>query len=317
VRILHALLLAIGLAIVCRPALGDNEWPGPDVVIAQETISPNGRYAIVVPTAETALDKGETTANQLADVTAHRLLGKIPETDYWAHKNNCALTTWWAPDSSWCAVAYFNRLGFDECVVIDIAGDSFRAIEIGKQIHGALEAAIRKQLRHPLPDRGEGLRVRPRPDRTLLVRALATTNPKGVPGDETHDAFLSGSYDLATNKWTKLNTRPLDPKLNMMAACDSTEGELVRLTPDRNAPWPSDFYGEFAANEAERAKVLDRLLNETYAAVRIFVPPARFAKIKEDQKAWLATWVEQKSQQEKNTMTNARIHQLRAILWEE
>jgi hypothetical protein len=161
------------------------------------------------------------------------------------------------------------------------------------------------------------LHVRPRQDRTLLVRAFATTNPKGVPGDETHDAFLSGSYDLATNKWTKLNTRPLDPKLQMMSALASTEGELVRLTPDRNGPWPADFDGEFAANEKERAKMLDRLLNETYAAVRFAVPPARFAKIKEEQKVWLATWVQQKSQQEKNAMTNARVHQLRAILWEE
>ena len=103
----------------------------------------------------------------------------------------------------------------------------------------------------------------------------------------------------------------------MMSALDSDEGELVRLRPPPNAPEPSDYSGEYAANEKERAKVLDRLLNETYAAVRFMVPPARFAKIKEEQKAWLASWVQQKSQPEKNAMTDARVHQLRAILWEE
>jgi hypothetical protein len=290
-RIPCALLVAVGLAAISRPAVGDDAWPGPDLVIENKTFSPNGRYVIVAPTRDAESD---TATNQVADITAHRLLGKIPETDYWAHKNNCQVDAWWAPDSTWCAVAYFNRLGFEECVVIDIRGDNLRATEIGKQIHEALEGAIRKQLRHPLPDRGEGLTVRPRPDRMLLVRAFATTNPKGVPGDETHDAFLSGSYDLATNKWTKLSTRAIDPKLRIMSALLSTEGDLVRLTSPGEPVGASDFDGEYAANEGERPKVLDRLLNETYAAVRFMVPPARFAKIKEEQKAWLARWQQQK-----------------------
>ena len=314
-RISWAFLLAVELAVICRAAVGDNTWLGAGLVTEEKTISPNGRYAIVVPTAEAADDKGESTANQLADITARRLLGKIPETDYWANKNNCAVTAWWAPDSSWCAVAYFNRLGFDECFVIEPRGDSFRATEIGKQIHDALEAAIQKQLRHPEPDRGAGLFLRPR-DHTLLVRAFGTTNPKGMEGGKTYESFLSGSYDVATNKWAKLNVRPLDPKVNIGASLEWPDEELVRVIPG-NAPWPAGFNGEVVRNEEERAKILDRLLNQTYAAVRFVVPPARFAKIKEEQKAWLASWVQQKSQQEKNAMTDARVHQLRAILWEE
>jgi len=74
---------------------------------------------------------------------------------------------------------------------------------------------------------------------------------------------------------------------------------------------------EYAANERERAKMLDRILNEAYAAVRFAVPPARFAKIKEEEKAWLNACVAQKSQLEKNAMMNTRIHQLSAVLWEE
>ena len=127
----------------------------------------------------------------------------------------------------------------------------------------------------------------------------------------------AGSYDLATNKWTKLNTRPIDPELQMMSALHSDEGELVRLRPPPNAPEPTDYSGEYAANERERAKMLDRMLKETYAAVRFAVPPARFAKIKEEEKAWLNAWVAQKSQLEKNAMMNTRIHQLSAVLWEE
>jgi hypothetical protein len=311
-RILHTLLLAAASAAVCRGALDDTAWPGEGLVIEKDTISPNGRYAIVVPTPEATVDPA---VNQLADVVGHRLLGKIAGTDYWKNKNNCDLKAWWAPDSSWCVAAYYNRLGFDECLAIELRGDSFRATEIGKQIHDALEAAIQKQLRRPEPDRGEGLFLRPR-DHTLLVRAFETTNPKGMEGEKTYESFLSGSYDVATNKWAKLNVRPLDPKVNIGASLEWPDEELVRVIP-RNAPWPAGFNGEVVRNEEERAKSLDRLLNQTYAAVRFVVPPARFAKIKEEQKAWLASWVQQKSQQEKNAMTDARVHQLRAILWEE
>jgi hypothetical protein len=289
-------------------AVGDNTWLGPGLVTAEKTISPNGRYAIVV-------DKDGSSESQLADVIEHRLLGKIPGTDYWAYGNR-HLNAWWAADSSWCAAVHYNRLGFDECVVIEPHGDSFGATEIGKQIHDALEAGIQKQSHDPGPDRGEGLCVRPRQDRTLLVRAFGTTNPKGMEGGKTYESFLSGSYDVATNKWAKLNVRPLDPKVNIGASLEWPDEELVRVIP-RNAPWPADFNGEVVRSEEERAKVLDRLLNETYAAVRFVEPPARFARIKEEQKAWLARWQQQKSQQEKNAMTDARVHQLRAILWEE
>jgi hypothetical protein len=288
-------------------AVGDNTWLGPGLVTAEETISPNGRYAIVV-------DKDGSSESQLADVIEHRLLGKIPGTDYWAYGNH-RLNAWWAADSNWCAAVRYNRLGFDECFVIEPRGDSLRATEVGKQIHDALEAGIQKQSHDPGPDRGEGLSVRPR-DHTLLVRAFGTTNPKGMEGGKTYESFLSGSYDVATNKWAKLNVRPLDPKVNIGASLEWPDKELVRVIP-RNAPWPAGFNGEVVRNEEERAKVLDRLLNETYAAVRFVEPPARFARIKEEQKAWLARWQQQKSQQEKNAMTDARVHQLRAILWEE
>lgn len=317
-RVPCALLLAVGLAVVCRAAVDDNTWPGPELVIAKQTISPNGRYAIVVPTADAVRDKDDSSANQLADVIAHRLLGKIAGTDFWANQNHRYVNAWWAADSTWCVAAYFNRLGFDDCVLIELRGDTLGTTEIGKQIHDALEAAIQKQSRNPGPDRGDGLYVRPRQDRTLLVRAFATTNPKGMEGEKSYDAFLLGSYDLATNKWAKLNARPIDSKqLNMISsAFHSVDGELIRLIP-RNAPWPNDFNGEVVRSEAERAKVLDRLLNETYAAVRFVTPPARFARIKEEQKAWLASWVQQKSQPEKNAMTDARVHQLGAAPWEE
>jgi hypothetical protein len=311
------LVLAVELAVTSSAETPDNPWLGPDLMMAEKTNSPNGRYAVAEPTFDASIDRDPAVLYQLADVTAHRVVGKLPTSDDWLRRADCSVVVWWAPDSSCCAIAHVNRFGFDGCVAVDLHHDSFRATAIWTQIETALETVIRKQLRHPNEERAFGLRVRPRPDGTLLVRADGTSNRHGTPEEETRDAFLAGTYDLATGKWTKLNTRPIDPKLQMMSALDSDEGELVRLRPPPNASEPSDYSGEYAANEQERAKMLDRLLNETYAAVRFAVSPARFAKIKEEQKAWLASWVEQKSQPEKNAMTDARVRQLRAILWEE
>jgi hypothetical protein len=37
---------------------------------------------------------------------------------------NAPLVSSKAPDSSWRVAAYFNRVGFDECVVIELRGDN-------------------------------------------------------------------------------------------------------------------------------------------------------------------------------------------------
>jgi hypothetical protein len=90
-RILHALLFAAASAVVCRGAVDDTAWRGEGLVIEKDTISPNGRCAIVVRTGEPAMDKGEPDMNQLADVIEHRMLGKIAGTDHWANQNNVVL----------------------------------------------------------------------------------------------------------------------------------------------------------------------------------------------------------------------------------
>src|SRR5207245_8481291 len=116
-------------------AVGDNTWLGPGLVTAEETISPNGRYAIVV-------DEGGSSESQLADVIGHRLLGKIPGTDYWAYGNH-RVNAWWAADSSWCAAVRYNRLGFDECFVIGPAATASVRPKLGSRFTTRLKLRFR------------------------------------------------------------------------------------------------------------------------------------------------------------------------------
>ncbi len=55
-------------------------------------------------------------------------------------------------------------------------------------------------------------------------------------------------------------------------------------------------------------------MNETYQAVR-FLLPARFAKVKEEQIAWLKQRDAKDSAAEKSKLTAARIKALQDLLW--
>jgi hypothetical protein len=52
---------------------------------------------------------------------------------------------------------------------------------------------------------------------------------------------------------------------------------------------PEDFTGSVFSSEAEKADALDKMMNNVYQAVRCILPPSRFAKVKQEQIAWLKT----------------------------
>jgi len=56
-------------------------------------------------------------------------------------------------------------------------------------------------------------------------------------------------------------------------------------------------------------------MNDVYAAVRSFLPPGRFAKVKQEQIAWLKTRDATQSAEEKSKLTENRIRALQDLLW--
>ncbi len=202
-------------------------------MMAEKTNSPNGRYAVAEPTFDASIDRDPAVLYQLADVTAHRLVGKLPTSDDWLRRADCSVVVWWAPDSSCCAIAHVNRFGFDGCVAVDLHHDSFRATAIWTQIETALETVIRKQLRHPNEERAFGLRVRPRPDGTLLVRADGTSN-RQPRRTRRATRFLPAPTILRLVNGQTIRGRSTPNSDDV--GVDSDEGELVRLRPPPNAP---------------------------------------------------------------------------------
>jgi len=57
------------------------------------------------------------------------------------------------------------------------------------------------------------------------------------------------------------------------------------------------------------------MMNDIYQAVRSVLPPDRFAKVKQEQVAWLRTRDAAHSVEEKSKLTDNRIRALQDLLW--
>jgi uncharacterized protein YecT (DUF1311 family) len=78
---------------------------------------------------------------------------------------------------------------------------------------------------------------------------------------------------------------------------------------------PEDFTGSVFSSEEEKADALDKMLNEVYQAVRFVLSANRFAKVKQEQIAWLKTRDAAQSAEKKSKLTESRIKTLQDLLW--
>ena len=80
-------------------------------------------------------------------------------------------------------------------------------------------------------------------------------------------------------------------------------------------PVPDDFTGSVYRSEDEKFEAVDAELNAVYQAVRTLLPANRFAKIKQEQIAWVKNRDTAKSVEEKSKLTVERIRTLQDLLW--
>jgi len=78
---------------------------------------------------------------------------------------------------------------------------------------------------------------------------------------------------------------------------------------------PENFNGSVFSSEEEKADYLEKLMNDVYQAVRYVLPGNRFAKVKQEQIAWLKTRDPAHSTEEKSKLTESRIKTLQDLLW--
>src|SRR5438876_1613364 len=137
-------------------------------------------------------------------------------------------------------------------------------------------------------------------DRKVRVGTVSTTDPKQLNEKGGYYALFHGTFDLRSKKWLMAEARPL------------TRNEYDRF---------GDLFGDLEldettfATEEDKAKGFDDRMNEVYLAVRLVLPPARFAVVKKGQIEWLKKRDATTSIEEKCKLMEARIKVLQELLW--
>jgi hypothetical protein len=164
---------ALSLSIAFSRTVGAGDWPQ-NYIVHKNSESPDGRYGVLVLSHEAAVDQDQTEGNTifLADLQTRQTLGEIRGRDYFEGQNHRDLGVAWAPDSTACALDYDGRYGLDSVFVLELNGESFRQIDIGKHIQKTLKRLFDGEV---------NAYFRFGSDQKLKVRALSYTNPKQRP----------------------------------------------------------------------------------------------------------------------------------------
>ncbi|MEP6673206.1 MAG: hypothetical protein ABJF10_28915 [Chthoniobacter sp.] len=286
------LFFAGGLATV----RAEDGWPEGYVLTDN---SPNGRYGVLLPSrlVADALEDADLK-NALVDLKTHRHLANIRNAHYFPGQNHHDLHVTWAADSKWCVVTYDGRYGFDAITFVEIRDGKCTQTDLGQHIKKALDAAIARQG-HGEDMGGSGTAyLRSGARGQLLVRAYAFTNPKSLEGQPDYRSLFQGTFDPATGKWTRSESRPIQNWDPFETAYNTYLDETLTFP-----------------KEADRLAWYDKRLNQVYEAVHIVLPAERFAAVKKQQIAWLKQLEALDSIAAKCQFMGARIQELRQLMW--
>ena len=283
------------------------DWPE-DYVVQKNSTSPDGRYAVLVATPDAAEQQSSNeSAVYLADVKAHTAVGEIEKVDYFEHQNHRGLEVFWAPDSRYCVVENDGRYGLDSVILLKLKNNTFEQVDLGKHVETTQKRVFDGYLNGNFRFTSDG---------KLKIRALSYTNPKEFAEVPTYHGVFQGTFDLKSGKWVSSDARKIkeDDWDNLQTAYNDDFAKHMIIAAD-DSQVPEDFTGSVFRSQEEKLEELDKTLNEVYQAVRSTIPPSRFAKVKQEQVAWLKTRDSAKSAEEKSKLTEDRIKALRDLLW--
>jgi uncharacterized protein YecT (DUF1311 family) len=300
VRLTHGAWFVLFALVVTFRTVAAGNWPE-NYIVHEHSESPDGRYAVLVQSQDAALaEDHDESAVYLADSKAHATLGEIDKVDYFEHQNHRGLEVFWAPDSSFCVVENDGRYGADTISILEMRDSSFVQTEIGERMQKSLDGAMKKQAHDSEMSGYVSPYFRLGTDRRVRVRALSENNPKQFDNVKTYYALFQGTFDLVAKKWTVTDARSI------------TAEQSAALGWGYQKP---DFENTTFANEDDRAKSLDEQMNQVYQAAKFILPPARFAKLKQEQREWLKKRDAAQTAEEKAKLTEQRIRSLQELLW--
>jgi hypothetical protein len=308
--------LAIAFSMLGLVYASGDDWPK-DYIVRENSESPDGRYALLVQTADGAEKQNNNESDvYLANTNNHTTLGKVDKVDYFEHQNHRGLEIFWAPDSSFCVIENDGRYGMDSVSALEIKDSKLFQTEIEERIQKSLDGVMKKQAHDSEVSGDVSPHFRLGNDRKIRVRATSQNNPKQFDDVKTYYALFQGTYDLASKKWTVTDARMTNSDQDdaLQAAFDDSFPTHIIVAPD-DKQVPENFIGTVYRSEEEEFDALDTKLNQVYQGVRSLLSPNRFAKIKQEQIAWVKSRDVAKSAEEKSKLTEGRIKALQDLLW--
>jgi uncharacterized protein YecT (DUF1311 family) len=154
------------------------------------------------------------------------------------------------------------------------------------------------------------------PDQKVRRRAVTSNNPKRFEDVKTYYAPFQGTFDDESKKWTATDARLINSEQSdtLESAYQDNFAKHMIVAADP-AQAPENFTGSVFSSEDEKADALDKMMNDVYQAVRYVLPANRFAKVKQEQIAWLKTRHAAHSAEEKSKLTESRTKALQDLLW--
>ena len=123
---------------------------------------------------------------------------------------------------------------------------------------------------------------------TVSYCALTYTGNPKMEDDKTRYARFAGTYDRAARKWIASEAKRTKDYDVLSGAYSVRSGENIFVAPNGDqGKVPPEFIGLIVKTEEEKEQHLDEEMNKVYKAVRVMLQPALFAKVKQDQIAWL------------------------------
>ena len=166
-------------------------------------------------------------------------------------------------------------------LLLELNGSQFTQTDLGKHIVKALAAATGEEGT-------SSVWARFGPGKKLLLRALMYTGNPKLFDENTKQARFAGTFDRGSKKWTAGEAHRTKDWDALSSAYSAREGRDIFVLPNGDeSKAPPDFTGELVKSEQEKEEQLDGEMNSVYQAVRLLLDPGRFAKVKQDQIAWL------------------------------
>jgi hypothetical protein len=301
------LVISALLSFVACGSAAAIDWPK-TYVVAEDTTSPDGKYALIVQSYEAGRDD-EERAVFLANIPEHKVIGEVKDVDFFERMNSRSLSAQWLNDSSACLVLEAHWLfGVYGVHLVERSGQSIQQTDLMKRI-----VAINPT------DGWVAFSFRFQTGPNVVVRA---TVPARQLRETKSSAMFRGTFDIPSKSWRAVNVRRVTFKeheaIESALAADPKEYTVVsRKAGDVAADATAHGNEQIYPSEEKRFKALDELLNNVYAADRILLPAARFSRLKDEQREWLKQLVAAPTLTDKSKLMQQRIKILQDLLWQD